>query len=209
MSESSGPLRTLVAILGVALTPGVASAAPPPDPSATPTTAADRGWGESDQADARPPAAAEEGGDPGEVAAIAAAETEREEELAWRRKKHHQARATMISGWTTLGVGYGAAVLVGAIAIDLGRDDDDRRQVRYGQRMFIPFGGPIAAAFESRSVTWGLITTGASAAQIVGLTLGIIGTVRLRKYPNPDEPRFAFSVVPTRRGGTGALRVRF
>lgn len=171
--------------------------------------AADLGWDESDTPEAAttpaptaaPPPAADDG--------PTAEEELEQQKLEWRRKKYHQARSMMISGWTTLGVAYGSSILVGAIAVDLGRDRDDPRTVRYGSRMFIPLGGPIAAAVESRSVTWALVTAGASAAQIVGLSLGVTGTVRLRKYPNPDEPQFDVALLPAREGGTAVMRLRF
>ena len=176
---------------------------PAPDPAP-----ADLGWDESDTPEAAtvpdPTAAPPEAND-----GPTAEEELEQQKLEWRRKKYHQARGMMISGWTTLGVAYGSSILVGAIAIDLGRDRDDPRTVRYGSRMFIPLGGPIAAAVESRSVTWALVTAGASAAQIVGLSLGVTGTVRLRKYPNPDEPQFDVAFLPAREGGTAMMRLRF
>ena len=191
----------------VAWPTGVLAQEPSPATEGTePAPAPIETWDESDSPDAPPPTPTTA---PAPVLQPTGADPTVDEELRWRRKKHNHYRSMMISGWTTLGVAYGASVLVGAIAVDLGRDQDDDRKVRYGSRMFIPIGGPIAAAVESRSVTLALVTAGASVAQIVGLALGTTGTVKMKRYPNPDERSFAFAVMPSRRGAQAGLTLRF
>lgn len=134
---------------------------------------------------------------------------EADEERRWRQRQHSKFRGMMISGFTILGAVYGGSVLVGALAIDLSRDDDDERRLRYGRRMFIPFGGPFAAAPVSRSATLGVLTVAAGAGQLLGLSLGIAGAVKLREYPNLERKRFAFGVAPTPDGASVGLRGRF
>jgi hypothetical protein len=131
------------------------------------------------------------------------------EERLWRLKQHNRFKGIMISGFTTLGAVYGASVLIGALSIDFARDDDNERQRRYGRRMMIPLAGPFAAAPESRSATLGVLTVAAGLGQLLGLSMGIAGAVKLREFPNPNKPRFAFGVTPTREGARMGLSLRF
>ncbi len=134
---------------------------------------------------------------------------EADEARRWQLRQRNRFRGMMISGFTILGAVYGGSVLVGALAIDLSRDDDDDRQLRYGRRMFVPLGGPFAAAPVSRSATLGVLTVAAGAGQILGLSLGIAGAVKLRDYPDPDRGRFAFGAAPTPDGAAFGVRGRF
>src|SRR5690606_26447037 len=131
------------------------------------------------------------------------------EEKRWKKRQHQRFRAMMISGFTTLGASYGASMLLGTIFIDIGRDDDDAQKVAYGTRMVIPLGGPFAAAAVSKSATGAVFTVAAGAGQIVGLTLGIVGAAKMRKYRDPDAQRFSFGVMPTREGAHAGMTMRF
>jgi hypothetical protein len=195
-------------ILTIAVVLAIAPTAAMAQPTPTEPTPEDLGWDESDSESPAEPTAAPTPPLP-PPRATPPVDPAADEERQWRLRQHNRYRSMMISGWTMLGAAYGASVLVGAIAVDLGRDQDDDEKVRYGWRMFIPFGGPIAAATVSRSVTWGIVTAGASAAQVVGLSLGIAGTVRLRQHPDPNARRFAITAMPTRGGAHAAIRWRF
>jgi hypothetical protein len=143
------------------------------------------------------------------AAVEAAAAKEAQDRRAWQLRQHNRFRGMMISGFTILGAVYGGSVLVGALAIDLGHDNDSDRQLRYGRRMFIPLGGPFAAAPVSRSATLGVLTVAAGAGQVLGLSLGIAGAVKMRQFPNPDRDRFAFGVTPTPDGAALGVVGRF
>lgn len=120
------------------------------------------------------------------------------EELEDRRRLQ-RARGMMIGGWATLGVTYGAALTVGVVAIDTAKGDDERRRM-WGRRMTIPIGGPVAAAFVSKTATGTLFTVLTGAAQLTGLTLGIVGTTMFAKEHGRQQ-RLAFSVLPDPDGG--------
>jgi hypothetical protein len=169
--------------------------------------AVDNGWDEGDSTAAPVPVA--EPPAPAAVSTTPAPPTEADDERLWRLRQHNRFRGMMISGFTILGAVYGGSVLIGALAIDLGNDNDNDRQRRYGRRMFIPFGGPFAAAPVSRSATLGVLTVAAGAGQLLGLSLGIAGAVKLREFPNPDARRFAFGVAPTADGAQVGLSGRF
>ena len=175
--------------------------------AAAPAGAAANGWDESPPAPEPSPAVTPEPAVAGSVPMQAPDDAD--EERKWRLRQHNRFRGMMISGFTILGAVYGGSVLVGALAIDLSRDDDNERQLRYGRRMFIPLGGPFAAAPVSRSATLGVLTVAAGAGQILGLSLGIAGAVKLKQYPNPDAHRFAFGAAPTPDGAAFGFQGRF
>ena len=179
-------------------------AAPAPAPAPAPTTsdaAAANGWTEPAPAPTPAPVAP--------AAGTPAPIDPAEEERLWRLKQHNRFKGIMVSGFTTLGAVYGASVLIGALSIDFARDDDNERQRQYGRRMMIPLGGPFAAAPVSRSATLGVLTVAAGLGQLAGLSMGIAGAVKLREFPNPNKPRFAFGVMPTRGGAHMGLSLRF
>ncbi len=135
--------------------------------------------------------------------------TMEEQERLWRLKQHNRFKGLMVSGFTTLGAVYGSCVLVGAIAIDLADNADRTRRRQYGFRMMIPVAGPFAAAPVSRSATLGVLTVAAGLGQVLGLSMGIAGAVKLKEFPNPNKPQFAFAVAPTHDGAQMGLSLRF
>jgi len=178
--------------------------APAPAPATTTDPAENNGWGPEPAPAATPPAATAP-----PAAATPGAVDPAEEERLWRLRQHNRFKGIMISGFTTLGAVYGVSVLIGALSIDFARDDDNERQRQYGRRMMIPLGGPFAAAPVSRSATLGVLTVAAGLGQLLGLSMGIAGAVKLRDFPNPNKPRFAFGVMPTRGGAHMGLSLRF
>lgn len=178
-------------------------AAPAPAPAPAPTADAaieDNGWSEPAPVATTPP--------PPAVGTPPATDPAAEERL-WRLKQHNRFKGIMVSGFTTLGAVYGASVLIGALAIDFARDDADERRRQYGRRMMIPLGGPFAAAPVSRSATLGVLTVAAGLGQLLGLSMGIAGAVKLKEFPNPNKPKFAFGAMPTRGGAHMGLTLRF
>jgi hypothetical protein len=131
------------------------------------------------------------------------------EERLWRLKQHNRFKGIMIAGFATLGTVYGVSVLIGAVSIDVGRDNADVRQGHYGRRMMIPLGGPFAAAPVSGSATLAVLTVSAGLGQLLGLAMGIAGAVKLKEFPNPNKRTFAFGVAPTRNGAQAGLSLRF
>lgn len=174
-----------------------------PTPTPAPTTDAaiqDNGWSEPAPVATTPPPPTVGTPPPPDPAA---------EERLWRLKQHNRFKGIMVSGFTTLGAVYGASVLIGALSIDFARDDDNERQRQYGRRMMIPLAGPFAAAPVSRSATLGVLTVAAGLGQLLGLSMGIAGAVKIKQYPNPNKPKFAFGAMPTRGGAHMGLSLRF
>lgn len=134
---------------------------------------------------------------------------EAEEARLWQLRQHNRFKGMLISGFVILGSAYGASLLVGAIAFDTAEGDDAERQRKYGRRMMIPLAGPFAAVPESRSATLGILTVGAGVGQLLGLSLGIAGAVKLQEFPNPNKRRFTFQVLPTREGAHMGMSLRF
>ncbi len=118
-------------------------------------------------------------------------------------RKRNKTRGLMIGGWTTFGITYAAALTIGVVTIDTAEGDDAAQLRRWGRRMTIPIGGPLAAAAVSRTATGTLFSVLTSAAQTTGLALGIVGAVMYAKHRR--EQRLAFSIVPDGAGvGVGA-----
>jgi hypothetical protein len=183
------------------------SPAPASEPAPTPAPTSDaaiqdNGWSAE-------PAPAATGPTPAPTVATPPAADPAAEERLWRLKQHNRFKGIMVSGFTTLGAVYGASVLIGALSIDFARDDDNERQRQYGRRMMIPLAGPFAAAPVSRSATLGVLTVAAGLGQLLGLSMGIAGAVKLREFPNPNKPKFAFGAMPTRGGAHMGLSLRF
>ena len=179
-----------------------------PAPETTTSTAAeDNGWGSPEATE--PPTPAAPTTVPPAPAAPPSDEPTAEEERLWRLKQHNRFKGMMISGFTILGGVYGASLLIGALTIDLGNEGDDRRRRQYGTRMMIPLGGPFAAAPVSRSATLGVLTVAAGLGQILGLSMGIAGAVKLKEFPDPNKRKFAFGFAPTSQGAHLSLALRF
>ena len=107
-----------------------------------------------------------------------------------------------ISGWTLAGTAYGVSLLVGAIKLDT---DSSTHGQAYGRWMYGPVVGPIGAATHAETATGALLTLSLAAAQVTGVTLGIVGTVRrsrLRRGPR-------LTAMATRSGGHVAVSMRF
>lgn len=182
--------------------PAAGEPAPAAEPApSTDQTIEDNGWGPSEPAPAAAPAAA--------AAAPTPAVDPAEEERQWQLRQHNRFKGMMISGFTVLGAVYGGSVLIGALAIDLAEGDDAERRRKYGRRMMIPIGGPFAAAPVSRSATLGVLTVAAGLGQVLGLSMGIAGALKLKQYPNPNKKQFAFGVAPTWGGAQVGVMGRF
>lgn len=182
--------------------PATTAAEPAPAPAPAPADAAtpeSNGW------EAEPAAAPA----PVPTTAPPPAVDPAEEERQWRLKQHNRYKGMMVSGFVTLGTVYGVSVLIGALAIDIGREDGNERRQQYGRRMMIPLAGPFAATPVSRSATLGVLTVAAGLGQLLGLSLGIAGAVKMREFPNPNQRKFAFGLMPTRGGAHMGLSLRF
>jgi hypothetical protein len=95
----------------------------------------------------------------------------------------------IIAGAATLGTFYFFSSMVGALAIDKGRqpkhdpmtgalEGPDRRRISYGRALLVPVAGPfIAMAHTDTAIQrWGSALTGA--AQVTGALLVLAGMVR-------------------------------
>jgi hypothetical protein len=121
------------------------------------------------------------------------------------KRRRSRARGLMIGGWTTFGATYAASLTAGVVGIDIA--DGDERQRKWGRRMTIPIGGPIAAAFVTESATGTLFTVLTSAAQTAGLVMGIAGTVMVVRQKK--QPRLSFGIAPSGDGMRMGATLRF
>ncbi|MCH9684140.1 MAG: hypothetical protein K0V04_22095, partial [Deltaproteobacteria bacterium] len=177
------------------------AAEPPPQPTpavtATPATAAPPLATTTNPGDQTvlTAAAVEPAATPAMPPAAAPSDTAR---LNVRRSR---ARNLMISGWSIAGITYATSLVAGAIAFDIGA-------LEWGTAMMVPGIGPfIAAGFAARdgTATGTVFTAALGAAQVVGFTLGGIGTYRLRKL----DAQMHLAATPMRGGGQLALTMRF
>jgi hypothetical protein len=114
------------------------------------------------------------------------------------KSRRSRAKGLMVGGWTTFSATYIAALTAGVVAYDVAGEDDERQR-KWGRRMTIPIGGPIAASFVADSATGTLFTALTGAAQAAGLAMGIAGTAMyVKQKKNP--PRLSFGVAPSRTG---------
>ena len=133
-------------------------------------------------------------------------------------------RGLMIAGWTVFGSTYILSALVGTAVYDsaLYEDQPDfdpeaaqelelhiprSRRHAYGRAMYVPIVGPFIAASKTSSASMGLATSLLGTAQLTGLALGIVGTIR---YANSmQRSRYQFSYLPSGDGGVATLSGRF
>lgn len=106
----------------------------------------------------------------------------------------------MIAGWSTFGTAYTISAMIGVLY-----NDTTGVKNYYGYWMLVPLIGPIGAATESESSFGKLAGVGFGLAQIGGLAVGVLGTVRYRRWKKGPT----LSALPTRGGGQLALQVRF
>jgi hypothetical protein len=107
-----------------------------------------------------------------------------------------------VGGWATLGSTYVLSAIVGAIAIDVARQERIRN---YGYWMMVPVAGPFAAAFHTRSATGALFTTMLGVGQAAGLGMALVGGARHRRL----KRELTFTAMPTRDGGHVGMMMRF
>ena len=111
----------------------------------------------------------------------------------------------LIAGGIGLGVGsYFVTALLGAIAIDKGRNADDRDR---GKAMMIPIAGPFIAIGKTDSAVrrFGLATSGSMQLAAIGLL--IAGAIKHARYK--EAKRWSVAAMPTATGGRASLAVRF
>ncbi len=113
-----------------------------------------------------------------------------------------RARSVAVAGWATLGGTYGFSALVGTIAID---SSSDNRGHNYGVLMTIPVVGPFGAAFRTQTATGALLTASLGVAQVVGLSMALVGTVRHRRL----KRQLTLAAAPTPGGGQVGVQMRF
>lgn len=117
-----------------------------------------------------------------------------------RDKEGRRAKTLLIAGWSTFGTSYTAAILTGVLYNDITGVHNN-----YGYWLLAPLVGPIGAAFESESSFGVMFGAGMAIAQIGGLAVGILGTVRYRQWKHG----VSLSALPMRGGGQLGVRMRF
>lgn len=126
-----------------------------------------------------------------------AAPSDEQQRRMRRNSDLSRARNLMITGWSIGGGTYAGSLVMGAIALDVGATE-------WGASMMVPGVGPFIAAGFSESATGAVFTAGMGVAQVVGIAMGTIGTVRYRRLQN-----VSLAATPTRGGGRLALTWRF
>lgn len=165
------------------------------------------------ESEALPEASEAEPVAPPVAAPMPAYQPESREALDERDRRHlmrNRYKAVLISGAVILGVSYMASVSLG---LDTTEGADGRKRLTHSKpfrrRMAIPLAGPFAAIPEGSSTAYQAVAGVAGVSQLIGLSLVIVGAVKIPQYSDPKKRSVAFHMLPTREGAHMGMSMRF
>lgn len=151
--------------------------------------------------------------EPVAAAPMPAYQPESREALDERDRRHlmrNRYKAVLISGAVILGLSYMISVSIG---LDTTEGTDGRKRPTHSKpfrrRMAIPLAGPFAAIPEGSPKVYGVAAGVAGVSQLIGLSLVIVGAVKIPQYSDPKKRAVAFHVLPTREGAHMGMSMRF